>query len=70
MLHNAILNDSSAEIKEAVRLGANINQAKQNKSPLLWAVLLRKAGAVEALLRLGAVADNICSAYAIRSSCV
>ena len=65
MLHNAILNDSSAEIKEAVRLGANINETKQNKSPLLWAVLLRKTDAVDALLDLGAKPDKTLVQHAI-----
>ena len=65
MLHDAILNDSLDQVKEAVILGANINQPKEQKLPLLWAVLLRKTDAVEALLDLGAKPDKALVQYAI-----
>lgn len=65
MLHAAILNDSAAEIKEAVAMGAKINQTNNNKTPLLWAVLLKKENAVDALLELGAKPDKPLVQYAI-----
>jgi len=58
MLHKGILNDSAEEIKNAVALGANVNKPIEEKSPILWAVLLKKSNAVEALLDFGVKTDK------------
>lgn len=58
MLHAAILKDSAEEIEQAVQAGANMKDGKDGKSPLLWAVLLKKTTAVETLLRNGAIVDK------------
>lgn len=50
MLHKAILDNSAEGVKKAVANGANVNQGKDGKSPLLWAVILKRSNAVEALL--------------------
>ena len=43
MLHDAILNDSAEDIRQAVQSGANVNLGKDGKAPLLWAVLLKRS---------------------------
>ena len=61
LLHRAIANDSLEGLQDAIRAiraGASVHTLKDNKSPLLWAVLLRKENAVETLLNLGAIADK------------
>ena len=57
-LNRAILNDSPEEIRDAVNAGANIHQPKIGKAPLLIAVLLKRANAVEALLKCGATVET------------
>ena len=64
VLHKAILKDSSEEIREAVQSGANINMAKDGKSPLLFAILRLRYNAIEVLLKLGARPVDICGQYA------
>lgn len=53
LLEKAIFNDSTEEIQQAVQSGANIDHAN-GKPPLLLAVLLKKAIAIETLINLGA----------------
>ena len=65
MLHTAILKDSAEEIEQAVQTGADVNMEKENKSPLLKAVLLRKSDAINALLDLGAVVNKNIVQHAI-----
>lgn len=50
ILHKAILCDSSEEIKQAVRTGADINFNRDGKHHLLWAVLLKRSNAIKTLL--------------------
>lgn len=50
MLHAAILKNSAEGIREAIHAGANVNEEKEGKTPLLWAVLLKRTNAVAALL--------------------
>ncbi len=53
-LYAAILNDSAAQILQAVRLGANLNQEIDGYSPLLLAATLKRYNAISCLLDLGA----------------
>lgn len=57
MLHEAISKDSAEGITQAVLSGASVNQERNGKSPLLFAVLLKKSDATEALLTHGANAQ-------------
>lgn len=66
MLHGAILSDSAEKIRTAAHAGANINQPKDGKSPLLWAILLSRYNAIETLLHLGASIDDVCGEQAIK----
>lgn len=66
MLLKAILNNSAAEVRIAVRAGANINDFKDGKSPLLCALLLKHHNALEILLQLGAKPDDVCKQQAIK----
>jgi len=54
LLHKAILNDSAEDVREALQFGANVNKGKDGKAALLWAVLLKRSRAVDALLSCGA----------------
>ncbi len=54
LLQLAIKKDSPKDIGTAVTLGARLNFDISGKSPLLYAVLLNKKAAVEALLKEGA----------------
>ena len=54
MLHRAILADSAEDIHHAVEAGANVNQEREGKSPLLNAVMLKRSNAIEVLLETGA----------------
>ncbi len=65
-LHKAILNDSAVEIKSAVQAGADVNKEKNGKSPLLFAILLSRYNAIEALLNFGAMPDDVCGQHAIK----
>lgn len=53
MLQKAILNNSAVEVRNAVQAGADINNGKDGKSPLLWALLLQRHEAFAELIRLG-----------------
>ncbi len=64
-LHQAIMHDSAEEVRRVVREGANVNQLKDGKAPIWWAMLLRKANAVDALLDCGASADQKLVEYAL-----
>jgi ankyrin repeat protein len=57
-LNKAILNNSSKEVREAIKAGANIHQPKIGKAPLLIAVLLKRSDAVETLLEHGATVET------------
>ena len=50
MLHKAILNNSAEEVRNAVLAGADVNNGKDGKLPLLWALLLKCCNAFEALV--------------------
>lgn len=63
LLHEAILNDSAEQIRAAVVAGADVNQLRDGKLPLFWAILLKNANAVEALVQLGAKPDDLCAQY-------
>ncbi|HDZ26985.1 hypothetical protein LCGC14_1027860 [marine sediment metagenome] len=65
MLHKAILNDSPEEIIEALNGGANINQGKDGKPPILLAVLLKKSNAIESLVQCGANVDVSYAGYSL-----
>ena len=53
MLQKAILNNSAIEVRNAVQAGADINNGKDGKSPLIWALLLQRQEAFAELIRLG-----------------
>ena len=55
MLFNAILNDSTIEIRQAIQAGANINQAIDGKSPIVLAFLTNRFEALKYLLQCGAI---------------
>ena len=60
VLHQAILNNSTEEVRKAVVLaGVDINSGKDGKSPLVSAVLLKRANAVKGLLECGANANVV-----------
>ena len=59
ILQKAIMNDSSEDIKKAIKIGADINQEINGKSPLFLAVILKKNNSVEELLNLGAKPNEI-----------
>lgn len=51
LLHQAIVNDSVADIDKAIQLGANINKGIADQSPLLMAILLGRTKAIQKLLQ-------------------
>lgn len=53
-LFEAILNNSYSEVRQAIREGADVNQEKDGKSPLLWAVLFQRTNAAKCLINHGA----------------
>ncbi|HEV2916713.1 MAG TPA: ankyrin repeat domain-containing protein [Candidatus Babeliales bacterium] len=53
-LHQAIINDSPEDIKNAVKLGADVNIGLANQPPLLFAILTKKYQAAKELLNNGA----------------
>lgn len=61
LLHQAIMRDSADDIREAVRLGANVNNGKGGQASLVWAVILNRFKAVECLLECGANANIVYS---------
>ena len=54
LLHKAIIEDSSEDIKKALAAGANINLGTGNQPPLLLAVIMGKEKAIQELLNAGA----------------
>jgi hypothetical protein len=60
LLHEAVIADSAEKIKQALFAGADINQGREGKSALLWAIHLNNYKALEALLECGAKPDNTC----------
>lgn len=65
-LHQAIINNSIDDIKQVIQEGANCNCLKDNKSPLFWAIVLKRPEIVETLLNCGAKADKEFIQYAIK----
>lgn len=60
MLYKAILDDSADEVIQAIQAGADVNFEKDGRSPIFYAVLLRKSNVIEALIQHGAlVGDNL-----------
>ena len=55
LLHEAILTNSTQEIMQVVRAGADVNLFKDGKTPLRWATLLKKFNSVDVLKKCGAV---------------
>ncbi len=66
LLHQAIMNDSEADVRQAVKMGADVNLGRGDKPSLAWAVLLKKYNAVEALLECGAKPDNTLTRQSIK----
>jgi ankyrin repeat protein len=66
LLHEGVIADSAEKIKEALWGGADINQGKDGKSSLLWAILLGRYNAIETLLEWGVKPDNACMEQAIK----
>ncbi|MCL4361818.1 hypothetical protein M1446_05685 [Candidatus Dependentiae bacterium] len=60
-LYKGILFDSKEEITNAIQAGADLNLEVDGKSPLLFAVLLKKSKAIEVLLECNARSKNILS---------
>lgn len=54
LLNQAIVNNSSQDIKEAIKLGANVNVGIGNQPPLLLAIIMDKWNSAEELLIQGA----------------
>jgi ankyrin repeat protein len=65
-LRKAILQDSAQDVRNAVHVGADVNQKIQNKTPLMWAVLLDRIQVAPELLQLGAVVDTECVRAAVK----
>jgi hypothetical protein len=65
-LFKAIRKDSVQGVRDAVRDGADVNQKIQDKTPLMWAVLLYRLQVTPELLQLGAVVDTECVCVAIK----
>lgn len=59
LLFTGIYNDSVEEIENAIKAGADINKQKEGKSPLLYALELKKQNAFEALVKHGASVYDI-----------
>lgn len=55
MLLRAIIANSSTEIIDAIRTGANVNHRISGKTPLEWAIFLDKLVAVKTLVLYGAI---------------
>jgi ankyrin repeat protein len=55
LLHEAILTNSTQEIMQVVKAGADVNLFKDGKAPLMWATALKKYNSVEVLKRCGAI---------------
>lgn len=59
MLHEGILNNSTQEILDAVKLGANVNLDIDGKLPIFIAMAAKKMNAVEVLKRCGAAVPSL-----------
>ena len=67
LLHQAILEDSAEGIREAVQVGgADVNQEREGKKPILWAILLKKSTAVDGLLECGVKGDKMLAEFSIK----
>ncbi len=64
-LHSAVLSDSAEKIRKAVNDGADVNQRKDGKTLLFWAIALKRHIAVGTLLQLGAIPDDACAQQTI-----
>lgn len=58
MLYLAILNDSPKDIMLAIQAGADINLKENTKSPILFAISLKRVEAAKVLLQYGATVDE------------
>lgn len=65
-LFKAITKESKEEIQKAIRAGANVNHAKGDILPLMFAVLLKKPRSVEYLLECGARPSKDMIEYALK----
>lgn len=55
LLYEAILTNSTQEIMEVIRAGADVNLFRDGKAPLKWAIDLKKLNSAEVLKRCGAI---------------
>jgi ankyrin repeat protein len=69
-LFKAIRKDSAQGVRDAVRDGADVNQMIQDKTPLMWAVLLYRLHVAPELLQLGACVDTECIRVAMKTRSV
>jgi hypothetical protein len=65
VLYEAILNDSSEGIQEAILAGADANQIRSEESLLFWAISFKKSIAVSCLLEHDAKADASLIQFAV-----
>jgi hypothetical protein len=56
-LFKAIRKDSVQGVRNAVRDGADVDQMIQDKTPLMWAIMLKRVKAATELIHLGATVD-------------
>ena len=66
ILMKAIVNDSTEEIKTAIK--PVLLEGKNNNAPILWAALLKKSNAVKALLECGATANTEILMYSVKAA--
>ncbi len=55
LLHEAIITNSTQEIMQVIKAGADVNLFKDGKAPLMWATILKKFNSAEVLKKCGAV---------------
>jgi len=55
LLYEAILTNSTQEIIQVIKAGADVNLFKDGKAPLMWATILKKFNSVDTLKRCGAI---------------
>ncbi len=66
-LYKAIMNDSSEEIKLVIKSGAKVDFVKDNKSPLILAILLKRSNSIDCLLECGAKVNIQLIEYAVKA---
>lgn len=66
-LYYAILNDSVEEVHQSLKLGADINFLKDNKPPLLLALLLKRSNAAKYLVKCGAKVNEQYIEHAVKA---